>query len=87
MNPELRNRLLRLDLDRVTYALDPAQAVFLACDLLVAGFDSPALCDLAGESPTRLEANDADWLIRRMLVELGLKPMTFEEAEQLLDGG
>jgi hypothetical protein len=26
--------------------------------------------------------NDADWLVRQPLVELGLKPMTFEEAEQ-----
>ncbi|SES45420.1 hypothetical protein SAMN04488000_13627 [Lentzea albida] len=84
MTTELDERLLRLHVRGADGSLDPERAVWTACDLLVAGLDTPALCELAGESPTRLEAGDAAALVRQVVVELGLKPMTHDEANWFL---
>lgn len=81
VNDELRNRLLRLNLDLADSSIDPEQVVWLACDLLVAGLDSPALQELAGESPTRLAQRDADALVEQVLLELGVAPMSAEDAD------
>ena len=43
---DLRERLLLLNAHRLL----PSQAVWLACDLLVAGVETPAVVELAGES-------------------------------------
>jgi hypothetical protein len=81
VDSQLRSRLQRLNADLADYALDPGQAVWLACDLLVAGFDTPALCELAGESPTRLMQREASPLVERMLTELDVELMTEEQAD------
>lgn len=73
MNAELRTRLLRIN----AQLLLPSQAVWLACDLLVAGVESPAAVELAAESPTQLLADDAD----RVLAELGIPRLSPEQAE------
>ncbi|MFJ5987779.1 hypothetical protein [Lentzea sp. NPDC092896] len=80
MSPDLRDRLLRLNADLADCAIDPEQVVWLACDLLIADLDSPALQELAGESPTRLEQRDAAALVKQVLVELGITLMTEDEA-------
>lgn len=73
---DLRERLRRLDADLLLGPLEsPDAAIRLACDLLVAGGNSPALVELAGESPTRLRIADAGPLVRQMLVELGVEPV------------
>ncbi|MFI9503359.1 hypothetical protein [Nocardia sp. NPDC052566] len=51
---EVRDRVSRLNADLLLDLLSPEEAVWLACDLLVAGIDTPALRELAGESPTGL---------------------------------
>jgi hypothetical protein len=77
-------QLLRLNLDLADHKIDPERVVWLACDLLVAGLDSPALRELAGESPARLEQSEANALVRQVLVELDIVPMTEEEADWFL---
>lgn len=84
MDPSLRSRLERLNVDLADSALEPDRAVWLACDLLLAGVDTPALRELAGESPTRLARRDVHKLVEQMLVELGITPMTAEEADWFL---
>jgi hypothetical protein len=84
VSPDLRDRLLRLNLDLADCTIDPERVVWLACDLLVAGLDSPALRELAGESPTRLEQSEANALVRQVLVELGIELMTEDEADWYL---
>ncbi|MFJ8960160.1 hypothetical protein ACIRG5_12310 [Lentzea sp. NPDC102401] len=84
MSPDPRDRLLRLNLDHADGTIDPERVVWLACDLLIAGLDSPTLRELAGESPARLEQRDADALVRQVLVELGVTLMTEEEADWYL---
>ncbi|WP_439662454.1 hypothetical protein ACSHWB_13950 [Lentzea sp. HUAS TT2] len=84
MSPELDERLLRLNLACADNAIDPQRVVWLACDLLIAGLDSPALSELAGESPTRLTQREADALVRQVLVELGCTLMTEDEADWFL---
>ncbi len=81
MDPELREQLLRLNADQADHNIEPERVVWLACDLLIAGLDTPALCELAGESPTRLEKGEAGALVRQFLVELGMEPMTHEQAD------
>ncbi|GGN07314.1 hypothetical protein GCM10011609_53530 [Lentzea pudingi] len=76
--------LLRLNVDLADNAIDPERVVWLACDMLVAGIDSPALRELAGESPTRLEKRDADALVEQVLLELGITPMSYEDADWFL---
>lgn len=66
-----------------TWALDrllPGEAVWLACDLLVAGLDTPALAELAGEPPTSLTLADGEPLVRTMLAELGIEPVNTTQA-------
>ncbi|PWK90716.1 hypothetical protein C8D88_101736 [Lentzea atacamensis] len=77
MNPELRSRLLHLNADRLL----PSQAVWLACDLLVAGIGTPAVVELAGESPAGLLADDAELLADRVLAELGIPRLNREQVE------
>jgi hypothetical protein len=52
----------------------------LACDLLVAGVETPALAELAGESPTRLRFPDAVALVPQALIELGIVPIDASQA-------
>jgi len=81
VDPDLTALLTRLNADQADYEIEPDRAVWLACDLLIAGLDTPALCELAGESPTRLEKGEAGALVRQFLVELGFEPMTSEQAD------
>jgi len=81
VDPSLRARLQRLNAEFAALDLEPDKAVRLAYDLLVDGVDTPALCELAGESPTRLDEREAADLVKRALVELGIKPMTYDEAD------
>lgn len=74
MDTDLASRLERIAADQAVGAGRPEAAVPLACDLLVAGFDTPALRVLAGES-TDLRAVDAQPLIAEMLTELGVEPI------------
>lgn len=82
--PALRARVLRLNADLTLEELDPEPVVWLACDLLVAGADTPALCELAGESPTGLTRADAEPLVRRMLTELGVEPVDTARAPRIV---
>jgi hypothetical protein len=84
VDSSLSNILLRLNADVAGYNLEPDRAVWLACDLLVAGLDTPALCELAGEPPTRLSRTRARRLARRFLEELGVELMTLEQADWFL---
>lgn len=77
MNTSLRARLLRLNAG----LLPPDQAVWLACDLLVAGYETPAVIELAGESPTQLWTWEADPLVDRVLEELGIPRLSDEERD------
>lgn len=77
---ELRERVLRLNADLLTDLLRPDEAVWLACDLLVAGVETPALAELAGESPTWLRFPDAVALVRQALTELGVVPIDAAQA-------
>lgn len=72
---ELRARVLCLNADLLVGLLRPDEAVRLACDLLVAGVETPALLELAGESPTGLLLSDAIPLARQVLTELGIAPI------------
>ncbi|MET9627534.1 hypothetical protein ABZX92_08725 [Lentzea sp. NPDC006480] len=83
MDPVLRERLLRLNADLATGDLKPDVAVFLACDLLVAGLDTPALAELAGE-PADLAKPKAESLVIQVLAELGVERMTARHAAWLL---
>ncbi|GGU20886.1 hypothetical protein [Lentzea flava] len=76
MNDELRDRLLRLNAAFVANEVQPDVAVRLACDLLEAGVDSPALRELAGESPTRLTVRQVRPLVAAALAELRLPVLT-----------
>ncbi|MGM1061436.1 hypothetical protein [Saccharothrix sp. Mg75] len=77
---ELRERLLRLNADLIVDLLRPDEAIWLACDLLVAGVESPALLELAGEPPSRFTLADAVPLVRRTLAELGVEPVDTSRA-------
>lgn len=77
---ELRERVLRLNADLLTGLLRPDESVRLACDLLVAGVETPTLAELAGESPTRLRVADAVPLVRQTLTELGVVPIDPSQA-------
>lgn len=77
---ELRERVLRLNADLLVDLLRPDEAVWLACDLLVAGVETPMLLELAGESPTRLTLADAVPLVRQTLTELGVEPIDTSQA-------
>jgi hypothetical protein len=81
---ELRERLCRLNADVILDLLQPGEAVWLACDLLVAGFETPALIELAGESPTSLTRADGEPLVRQMLTELGIEPVNTTQANWLV---
>lgn len=77
---ELRERVLRLNAELLTGLVRPGDAVWLACELLAAGVDSPTLAELAGESPTRLTSSDAVPLVRQTLAELGIVPIAASQA-------
>jgi len=84
VEPSLREQLLRLNLDQADSSIEPDRVVWVACDLLIGGLDTPALRELAGESPARLEQSDATELVRQVLVELDIVLMTEEEADWFL---
>jgi hypothetical protein len=84
---ELRERVLRLNADVVRDDLRPGDAVWLACDLLVAGIDSSAIVDLAGEPPTRLELSEALPMVHRMLADLGIEPVDTSQAPWIVARG
>jgi hypothetical protein len=77
---ELRERLQRVNADLMLEDLRPDEAVWLACDLLVAGIETPAVLELAGEPPNRLVRADAVPLVRQMLAELGVEPVDTSQA-------
>ncbi|PXX56535.1 hypothetical protein DFR70_11987 [Nocardia tenerifensis] len=77
---ELRERVLRLKAELLLDLLRTDAAVWLACDLLVAGVDTPALLELAGESPTGLLLADATPLVRQVLTELEVEPIDESQA-------
>ncbi|ANZ37085.1 hypothetical protein BBK82_14425 [Lentzea guizhouensis] len=79
MNAELRERLLLLNAGLPSCYGE--EAVWLACDLLVAGIETPAIAELAGESPARLTDGEAAPLVDRVLAELGIPRLTEEQAE------
>src|SRR5687768_7898652 len=74
-------QLTRLNADLADAGIEPDRVVWQACDLLLAGLDTPALRELAGESPTRLAKGEAGDLVGRFLAELGIEPMTGEQAD------
>ncbi|KOV88903.1 hypothetical protein [Nocardia sp. NRRL S-836] len=77
VNAELRKRLLLLNAGLLdSYG---EEAVRLACDLLLAGAESLAVAELAGEPPTRLPASEAVPLVERMVAELGFTPLSDEQ--------
>lgn len=84
MNPDLAAQVNRLNVDWADYNIEPGRVVWLACDFLIAGLDTPALRELAGESPARLTKSEASALVRQFLDELGVEPMTAEQADWLL---
>lgn len=69
---ELRERLQCLNADLLINQVAPDSAVRAACDLLMAGVETPSVLELAGESPTHLRLPDAVALLRRVLTELGV---------------
>lgn len=92
----IRAKVQRLNADLINGLLVPGTAVWLACDLLVAGVETPAVMELAGESPTGLTRGDAEPLVRRMLSEMGIEPLDTGQAawivardiaRQMVDGG
>lgn len=84
MDSALRDTLTRLAIDLADGTIAADRAVWLACDLLVAGLDTPALCELAGESPTRLKKREATELVERMFAELGIEPLPADAAAWFL---
>lgn len=70
----LRERLSRLNAELFLGLPRPGVSVSLACDLLVAGVESPAAVELAGASPAGLRRVDETALVRQMLAELGVEP-------------
>lgn len=77
---ELRARVVRLNAELLVDLLRPDEAVWLACDLLAAGVETPTLLELAGESPTRLTVADAVPLVRQTLAERGVEPIDTAQA-------
>ncbi|GAA2840495.1 hypothetical protein [Crossiella cryophila] len=67
---ELQHRLDLAHSHLVLEDIDPAAAVHLACDLLVAGQDGPATKILAGHSARTLTAVDAQPLLADFFTEL-----------------
>ncbi|MEV0677381.1 hypothetical protein AB0I60_12765 [Actinosynnema sp. NPDC050436] len=72
---ELRARLGRLDSALLDQDMWPADAVWLACDLLAAGVDRPGIVALACAPPAALIYADAVPLVLDMLTELGYEPI------------
>jgi hypothetical protein len=77
---ELCERLLRMNADLLLELLDPGEAVWLACELIVAGVETPALLELAGKSPTRLTLAEAVPQVRQILAELGVEHIDRSQA-------
>lgn len=63
--------------------LFPAEPVRLACDLLLAGIESPAIVALACESPARLTISDGEPILRQLLTELEIEPLNEYQAAWL----
>lgn len=80
MNTELRDRLLRLNVDLAATRLSTEDAIRLACDLLVAEVDTPAVVELAGASVRSTYTPDAALLVEQMLAELGIEQMSQRQA-------
>lgn len=80
MDTELRDRLMRFNAEVADGVLESRDTVGFACDLLLAGLDTPAMRELAGESPVQQRASETYDLARQMLVELGVEPMTYDQA-------
>jgi hypothetical protein len=86
---ELRERLERLQAASVlleevsdTYLdrMFPGEPVWIACELLVAGIETPAVVALACESPTRLTPREGEPLVRNLLSELAVEHMDIRGA-------
>lgn len=74
----------RFNADLADNNFEPDRLVWLACDFLLADVDTPALRELAGESPTTVDSGHAYALARQMLVELGVEPMPPDQAHWFL---
>lgn len=83
---ELSWRLRVLDAYVVLELHDPADAVWMACDVLAAGIDTPSTIELAGESVKTLRSADARRLAQAMLAELGHPAASQEQAIWLAAG-
>lgn len=81
---QLRKRVWRLNCDVALDVLRSEDAVCLACDLVVARVATPATIELAGESQNRLVMSDALPIVRQMLAELRVEPVTRLQAPWLL---
>jgi hypothetical protein len=80
VNTELRKRLFRLNADLAGSRLSAEDAIWLACDLLVAEVDTPAVVELATASLKSTYPPEAAELFEQVLAELGIEPMTYQEA-------
>jgi hypothetical protein len=83
----VREKVQRLSADLITGLLLPENTVWLACDLLMAGVETPAVVELAGESPTQLTLGDAVPLVRQVLAELGVEPVDTTQAAWVVARG
>jgi hypothetical protein len=75
---------MRFNAELADGMLESRDTVGFACDLLLAGLDTPAMRELAGESPVQQRASETYDLARQMLVELGVEPMTYDQAHWFL---
>ncbi|ANZ37084.1 hypothetical protein BBK82_14420 [Lentzea guizhouensis] len=83
-DPDLAARLTRFNADLADGNLESGDTVGFACDLLVAGLDTPAMRELAGEPPVQQRASETYDLAQQMLVELGVELMDRERADWFL---
>ncbi|MEU6426605.1 hypothetical protein ABZ860_11940 [Microbispora sp. NPDC046973] len=80
LSPGLRNRLaeLRGDLLRGRLSGTAPEAGWLACELIEAGLNSPAVWELAGYAMSIGSMTEVEPLVREVLVESGLPPIDLQ---------
>ncbi|MFF4776797.1 hypothetical protein ACFY05_28440 [Microtetraspora fusca] len=77
LSPELRNRLAELRCDLLWGRLSGSapETGWLACELIEAGLDSPAVWELAGYTLSIGSMTDVEPLVREVLAESGFPPI------------
>ncbi|MBB2748838.1 UNVERIFIED_ORG: hypothetical protein FHR35_008741 [Microbispora rosea subsp. rosea] len=77
LSPELRNRLAELRGDLLWGRLSgtASEAGWLACELIEAGLDSPAVWELAGCALSTGSMTEVEPLIREVMTESGFPPI------------